>query len=268
MKTFDEFSAIDNITFGQIQQRLALTADDMGQELASFRAVPGWKGTAFVFLAPALVLSGLLVAPDATGRWIAVGAYFLLLLATGAFWVRGWLEKHRVCRHGLVLGLRRQYVVPWSTIDPGRVRLLRRANFVQRHGIAPGPLLRPGETLGHALLVNGLDDTPTGHERIAFNERFLREGEQPDKYLTCFDRWFLAGRHATSLVRAMEDAMVADGYPARGMADAVIARPVVVPFKHRQGPHDIPGEHLSPMRAMTDPVLGVAGHGTFPPSTD
>jgi len=44
----------------------------------------------------------------------------------------GLLEKHRVCRHGLVLGLRGEHAVPWSSIDPGRVRLLRRANLVTR----------------------------------------------------------------------------------------------------------------------------------------
>ena len=135
MSRFDEFSVLDEITFGQIRQRLQLTPADMGPELASFRATPGWKGTAFVLLAPALPLLLLPVAPDATGRWVAVACTLFLLLATGAFWVRGWLEKHRVCRHGLVLGVRGRYAVPWSTIDPGRVRLLRRANLVTRHGI-------------------------------------------------------------------------------------------------------------------------------------
>lgn len=76
-------------------------------------------------------------------------------------------EQHRVCRHGLVLGRRGEYAVPWSTLDPGRVRLLRRANFITRYGIRPGPLLRPGETLGHALLVNGV--TPPRLARRAWS---------------------------------------------------------------------------------------------------
>lgn len=257
MSRFDEFSVLDEVTFGQIRQRLQLTPADMGPELASFRATPGWKGTAFVLLAPALPLLLLPVAPDATGRWVAVACTLFLLLATGAFWVRGWLEKHRVCRHGLVLGVRGRYAVPWSTIDPGRVRLLRRANLVTRHGIAPGPMLRPGETLGHALLVNGLDDTESGHGRIAFNEELHAEGGGADEHLTCFGRWFLAGRHAPELVRAMEEAMVADGYPAQGMADAVIARPLVLAYSPQAHPSGIPGEHLSPLRRITDPVLGV-----------
>lgn len=259
MSSFDEFSVVDDITLGQVRQRLGLTAADMGPEIASFRAVPGWKGTAFVLLAPAVVLLGLPFAADTLGRWLLVGGYVLFLLATGAFWLRGWLEKHRVCRHGLVLGWRGEYAVPWSTIDPGRVRLLRRANLVTRNGIGSGPLLRPGETLGHALLVNGLDDTPRGHERLAVNEQLHREGRGADAHLTCFDRWFLAGRHAPELVRAMEEAMVADGYPAEGMADAVLARPVVLAYSPEPHPSGIPGEHLSPLRRTTDPVLGVQG---------
>lgn len=257
MSRFDEFGAVDEVTLGQVRQRLELTAVDLGPELASFRATPGWKGTAFVLLAPATPLLLLPLAPDATGRWMGVVAALVLLLATGAFWLRGWSEKHRVCRHGLVLGRRGEYAVPWSTIDPGRVRLLRRANLVTRHGIRSGPLLRPGETLGHALLVNGLDDTPAGHERLATNERLHREGRGADEHLTCFDRWFLAGRHAEDLVRAMEEAMVADGYPARGMADAVVARPVVLRYSPEPHASGIPGEHLSPLRRTTDPVVGV-----------
>ena len=256
MRRFDEFGVVDEITLGQIRQRLRLTAADMGPELVSFRATPGWKGTAFV-LAPTVLLLFLPLAPDATGRWLTVLATVLLLLGTGVFWVRGWLEKHRVCRHGLVLGLRGEYAVPWSSIDPGRVRLLRRANLVTRQGIRPGPLLRPGETLGHALLVNGLDSTPRGHERAVVNERLHADGRGADEHLTCFDRWFLAGRHAPALVRAMEEAMVADGYPAQGMADAVIARPVVLAYWPKLHPSGIPGEHLSPLRRSTDPALGV-----------
>lgn len=259
MSRFDEFSVVDEITLNQVRQRLQLSAADLGPEIVSFRAVPGAKGTAFVVLTPLLAFALLLLPGVTVGTFevtMAVVVWLLAQLALGAFWIRGWMERHRVCRHGLVLGRRGEYAVPWSTIDPGRVRLLRRANLLTRHGIAAGRLLRPGETLGHALLVNGLDDTPAGHERLAVNEQLLREGRGADEHLTCFDRWVLAGRHAPDLVRAMEEAMVADGYPAQGMAAEVVAHPLVLAWTPQPDASGIPGEHLSPLRRTTDPVIG------------
>ncbi|OLT43487.1 hypothetical protein BJF86_01540 [Serinicoccus sp. CNJ-927] len=257
MSRFEEFNDVDPDTLLRIRGLLELTPADMGPELATFRATPGWRGTTLVVLAPAALLLLMPLAPDAIGRWLAVLAAGALLLATGAFWVRGWSEQHRVCRHGLVLGRRGEYAVPWSTLDPGRVRLIRRANFITRYGIRPGPLLRPGETLGHALLVNGVDATPAGQARLVMNERLHRESGGADADLTCFDRWFLAGRHAPDLLRAMEEAMVADGYSATGLTDAVLARPLVLRWAPEAHPSGIPGEWLSPLRRITDPVLGV-----------
>lgn len=255
-RRLDHFPVLDEVTIGQIQQRLELTEQDMGPVRARYRATLGWLGTAVV-LCPLLIYPLLYPFAAPGARTPAFAALMLLgpLLATGPFAVRGWLEQHRVCEHGLVVGWRDRYVIPWSTVDPGRMRLLRRANLLPRYGESTGPRVRTGTTLGHALVVNGLDSTPEGHKRVAFNATLVAEGRGGDPGLTCFHRWYLSGRHARRLLASIEEAMVADGYPVEGMTAAVSGRELTLRYQPEPVPDGVPNDQISPLREITDPPL-------------
>ena len=231
---------------------------DMGAVRAVFRA---WPGTVFWVVAAVVVLAvpwAALISPDPDARpWLAA-----LLAGLAAFWLAvfaaaGVIERHRVCEHGMVVGFRTRsrYVIPWSSVDPGRVRIVRRSNFVGRlPGMPPSsPHYRVGMVSGTAVALNGLDSAIEGWVRIP-GMLEVSDARTPGGRgrRTPFVWWLLGTRRPERLVRAIEEAMVADGYPADGLAARATRQAVTLRYN--------PGtDNPLPPRQTTDPVIGVGG---------
>lgn len=230
---------------------------DQGRVLASFRPWPTrrvWTVTAVLL---GLCLLPILLVPGDTG-WgltftglVSVGGTFLTFLLAGV------VDHHRVCEHGLVVGFRRRsrYVVPWCTLDPGRVRVVERSSLLGRYPevASTSPHFRQGFLTTRSLAVNGLDTAQSGWVRIP---GLLDVSDVVDQVSgargTPFTWWLLGARQPERLAEAIEEAMVADGYAAQGLARRASAEAVTL----RWNP---PGLNPLPSRQATDPVLGVDG---------
>ena len=237
--------------------RLLAVADqdwrDMGQVRAVFRS---WPGNIFWMMAAVLVLPFVALAvfqsDPLAGLTAACTFGFFIVLLIGA----GVLERHRVCEHGLVVGMRTKslFVIPWSTVDPGRVRVVCRSNLLGRF---PGrssssPHMRHGVASGTALALNGLDTALGGWRQLPGVQvsDAVRPGSRVRR--TPFVLWYLGTRRPERLARAIEDAMVADGYPARGLAARAVAQGCTL----RLNP-GIWDPFLA--RERFDPIIGVDG---------
>ncbi|WP_337059733.1 hypothetical protein [Kineococcus sp. G2] len=208
-----------------------------GAVLATFRP---WPGNLSWLVLAALLLPMAAYAATAAPDWeeLLVRATITAIAACSAavFVVPSLFDRHRVCEHGLVLGFRgrSRYVVPWSTLDPGRVRVVHRAPLIGRHRdeSPSSPHYRTGLLTTRALAVNGLD-TAGAHR-------------------SPFTWWVLGTRRPQRLAEAIEAAMVADGYAAQGLAERARRQAVVARWGR-------PAREPLPERAATDPVLGVDG---------
>jgi hypothetical protein len=250
----------------QVQPLLALgglDSDDMGRVLASFRPWPTARvwliqlALSLVFLLPLL-----LPVQDswAISLTLLLGQWAMVL----TFLLAGAVDHHRVCEHGLVLGWRRRstLVVPWSTLDPGRVRILERSSILGRYDRVPatGPHFRQGFLTTRSLAVNGLDTALFGafHVPGLYSAPDISDeaGTRPSPFV-----WWLMGcPQPEKLARAIEEAMIADGYDAAGLAERAVANRVQLRWN--------PDQSLDPLppRAATDPVLGA--HGPLLPPMD
>lgn len=221
-------------------------ATDMGEVRATYRSWPGPVSWAvMITIVAGGVIANWVAAPD-DPWWFRVFVGGLLTVLCGAFAFPGMLEKHRVCEHGLVLGYRRQaktrYFVPWDSVDPSRVRILRRAQLVSKHRDAPSssPHYRigTGPLAYRGVAVNGLDTASGGWTRIPGvleTETTLATGEEwtPDR----FAWWVLGTPRAGRLVAAIEEAMVADGHThAKGMTQRAVADELVLPWNPQANP--------------------------------
>lgn len=246
---------------GAVDALVALAGQDhadMGEVRAVFRA---WPGTVFwiVSVVVVLVMPALaLLTPNPDDRlWLAVLMTGVWLLWVLVFVAVGVVERHRVCEHGLVLGwrTRSRYVVPWSSLDPGRVRVVRRSNLLGRlPGMPPSsPHYRVGMVSGTAVALNGFDSAVDGWLHVPGMLEVTDARTPGSRWRrTPFVWWFLGTRRPERLVRAIEDAMVADGYPAHGMADRALAQERTLRWN--------PGtDDPFPARQATDPVIGVDG---------
>ena len=238
----------------QVDQLLALAdldAEDMGAVRQTFRAWPGAR--MWLFLLGLMLLSLLpLLIPGEVG-WgltvtllICIGASGLVLVIAGA------VDRHRVCEKGLLLGWRGRTrdIVPWSTVDPGRVRVVERAGLLGRRHDTPAssPHFRTGLLVTRALSVNGIDSAHGGWVGIP-GLLGVTDPVAPGARArsTIFVNWLLGTPDPVRLARAIEDAMVAEGYPARGLADAAASRAVVLSWNPDQD-----SAHPLPYRASTD----------------
>lgn len=244
-------------TMAQLAALGGLTTQDMGAVRATFRPWPGTTASVVLGVLTMVIGGGAVAAPDSATRLVilAVGATVLVLL--GLFVLAGAIERIRVCDHGLVLGFRTrsQYVVPWSTVDPGRVRVVHRVGLVGRlpYAAPSSPHYRLGVFSTRALALNGLDTALGGWwlipgmleatDTVAPGSRARR---------TPFVWWLLGTRRPEALASAVEDAMVADGYAAHGLADR--ARAQAFTLRLNPGAHD-----PFPPREATASVLGVRG---------
>lgn len=216
-----------------------LTAADMGRVLHTFRAWPG----PYSWVVLAILMVGLgtcaVIAPIDHPLWFIIFATLLPSPFWAAFLLPGGLEKSRVCEHGLVLGYRKQsatrYFVPWSTMDPDLVTVLRRANMLTRHpGFYQGvPNYRFTPAYSKALAVYGLNTLrANGMLRAAIGPAASATLARPRLGLPSLTWYFLGTQRLDEFVHAIEEAMVADGYEnARGMADRALGNVLVVPWK-------------------------------------
>ncbi|WP_029289753.1 hypothetical protein [Cellulomonas sp. HZM] len=234
-----------------------LTWQDMGEVRATFRA---WPGTVAWVVIAALVGGGgvaALAAGDPATRVVALAVVATVAVFLAAFVAAGAADRTRVCEHGLVLGTRTRsrYVVPWSTLDPGRVRVVHHVGLVGRlpYATPSSPHYRLGLLSTRALAVDGLDTALGGWARVP-GMLEVTDAVAPGSRVrrTPFVWWLLGTRRPADLARAIEDAMVADGYPARGLAARAQAQAHTM--RLNPGTHD-----PLPPRAATDPVLGVDG---------
>lgn len=220
---------------------------DMGRVLATFRAWPGpffWLPYGLLWLATVALT---VTAPN--GHEAALRGGILagnLVLWGGVLLAAYGLERHRVCEHGLVLGFRKRsdYVIPWATVDPGRIRVGKRMGLLGRRPELPqtSPRYRVGVFALDGVVVNGLDSAV----------RSSWSALDPDPVRTPFAWWLLATRRAPDLLAAIERAMVADGYPAGGLAARARAQAFTVGWTPA-------ARSPIPPRLGTDPVIGVQG---------
>jgi hypothetical protein len=150
---------------------------------------------------------------------------------------------------------RSRYVVPWSTIDPGRVRVLRRPLLIGRRDEMPSssPHYRVGWLSTQAVVVNGLDTAIDGWTRVPGLLGVTDEAQLGGRArITPFVWWLLGTQRPRQLLEAMEAAMIADGYPAQGMADRAVRQTVTATWR------PAPVSPVPP-RYATDAVIGVRG---------
>ncbi|CAM3941054.1 hypothetical protein JAAN108728_03440 [Janibacter anophelis] len=213
-----------------------LTRADMGAERAVFRALPGW-GLLLWILVPTLLIAvaALAIAPSPIGAVVILAVGTLVALA---FVVGGWFDRIRVCDQGLVLGLRATVVVPWESVDPGRVYLTRGA-FVARHVAAAVGATRGSS--GRMVVLNG-----TQRGLFMLNAAGAHDGGPSP-----FGWYLLGGHHPSRLLAAIEAAMVAAGFTeAHGLA------PSTEQLRRIRTTYRVDGP-LVTERGALDPPLGV-----------
>lgn len=244
-------------TMSELAALGALTWQDMGAVRAVFRPWPGT--TAWVVMAAlvATVVVGGVLAPDPVTRMVILLGGATVPFFLGLFVAAGAADRIRVCDRGLVLGLRTRsrYVVPWSTVDPGRVRVVDHVGLVGRlpYAAPSSPHYRLGVFTTRALALNGLDSALGGWWSVP-GMLEVTDALEPGSRVrrTPFVWWLLGTRRPEALARAVEEAMVADGYAAAGLAERACAQAFTL--RLNPGTHD-----PFPPRAATDQVLGVHG---------
>lgn len=212
----------------------ALLALDLGLGLGLLRAVVGSRED--------LVRD---VVAIFVGVSVLVGTVLLLLLLAAR------RRRHDVHRGGLVLRATADApaaVVPWASVDPGRAFIApstatatrRVASYVQR-------AVRPP-----AAVVNGSIRGPGGQDGAGGANAVLRhrpvDGDGP------YGWWQIGVSDPVAVLVAMESAMVAEGYPAEGMASRALFRESTL----RATGRDV-AKALD--RALADPVIGVSPAG-------
>lgn len=156
-------------------------------------------------------------------------------------------RTYELRQHGLVLRGRGQddgVVIPWATVDPGRIILSSPPRGVAAR--TPTGLLewlvRPT-----TVLVNGWGHLPDGREDVASLHRY-----EPGASESPFGWWQLRVADPVDLLTAIESVMVGDGHPARGLAEGALSR------RYGAGaPTRVAARELE--RGLTDPAVGVHG---------
>lgn len=240
-----------------------LDSTDMGRVLASFRPWP--TGRFWLVQLGLSALFGLVSLLPFVTAWAVTLSLLIGQWGTLLIWlVAGVVDRHRVCEHGLVLGWRRRstLVVPWSTLDPGRVRILERSSLLGRYDRVPasGPHFRQGFLTTRSLAVNGLDTAAFGVWHLSGLYSAVGAIDSVGTRPSPFVWWLMGSPHPERIARAIEEAMTAAGYDAEGLAARAQASTVRLRWNPRQDRDPLPD------RAATDPVIGV--HGPLLPGID
>lgn len=227
----------------------ALRGEDMGRVLQTFRCWPGPVASLVAVLSTVAVVAWQWITVPDDPLWFRFFVLLIMLLLWSALALPGILERIRVCEHGLVLGYGRtrtaRYVVPWASVDPGRVRILVRAQLISRHHgvpqVSPHHRVGTGPLAYRALAVNGLD-TATGAGTWVHIPGLLETPntvlERDGRGRLPFAWWILGTPRPGKLAEAIEAAMVADGHRAEGLAAGAEERELVVPWI--PGPNPLP----------------------------
>ena len=204
-----------------------------GRVLASFRA---WPSPAFIawFIVPALIVAvfAVIISPKPFIAAVPLGLGFGV---ASVFIIGGYLDRHRICEHALVLGHRGNQIIPFETIDPGRVYDAR-GLFLSRQLELPTMAVH-GST-GPLLLINGLRG-PMFSANVA---------GAPASEPSPFGYYTVGARKQRAFLAELERAMVADGFTeAAGLTQSTFdlrsVRPTYAqsgPLVVDRGPHDPP----------------------------
>lgn len=228
----------------------------MGPRRAAFRSgltAAIWaKGVALGLGAGLVVaLLVLLAAPDGGAGAAFLGLVAVVLLVIAILVVLSVVARryrHDVHAHGLVLsgpggGVE---VLPWATVDPGRVLVGASTRSMTRMPVA---LHRQRAVFAPAVVLNGWTNRPTGSHQ-AFEAFSSGYRSQPQASDSPFGWWQLGVTDPAAFLQAVEAAMVADGYPAAGLTPFALSRKVTARDLRRD-----PG--LQRERLLTDPVIGL-----------
>lgn len=230
-------------------ERSTLRGADMGRVLQTFRCWPGPISSAVMILVTVAVAVWYWTTVPDDPLWFRLTLLSVIFLPLwSGFALPGILERIRVCEHGLVLGYgstrRARYVVPWDSIDPRNLRILERAQLISRHDgvpqVSPHYRIGTGPLAFRAVAVKGLD-TATDAGTWLHIPGLL---ETPNTILRDSGRrkipyswWILGTPRPGKLARAIEEAMVTDGYTkARGMAARAVEQEIVVPWTRGPSP--------------------------------
>ena len=207
-----------------------------GRLLYAVRPTPRWN--ALLVLAAILLAAGGLVWLTDRSVWSAVAGFTGAGLALSAICLGGFVDKHRVHEHAVLLGPTwpgtQPYVVPLSTIDPSTITFHLRARQLPRRLHNNGlPTMRCAIYTTWAVSFIGLsyeaargDRNPAvsaAHQRAGL---FYGRGEMPTEAAS---RWVLGIRRPRPLLDALEAALAADGRPQPGLAAFVETHPVTEP---------------------------------------
>lgn len=233
--------------------------DQMGAQVAVFRnRISGatWaKGTALGgCIGVAMAILVVLIAPPESSSAGPFVAFFLCVLLVDGILLALVLVarsyRHAVHEHGLVLtspGSRTPEVVPWATLDPGRVFI---PDSIRAHIRMPLASHRQRALFPPGLVINGWTNRPRGGPEI-FEEFSSNYRYQPMPITSPFGWWQLStGGDPRGMLETIESAMVADGYSASGLTDFALSR--------RVNARDMRTDpSLQAERALEDGVLGV-----------
>lgn len=188
--------------------------------------VAGLVGVAAWGLPVAVVIFG-----AACGVLPALVVVPLVLMSAGS-------RTIEVRRHGLVVASR---PVPFATMDPGRMVWATSASAAR----AVVTLNRRRRVAGgDCLLLSGTDGADAVDDWQGLGTKYDPLATAP-RLDTPFVWWVLGPKDVGALVRDLETAMVADGYPVHGLAARLGSHRVDVPS----------GREAFPRRAPHDPVL-------------
>lgn len=169
-------------------------------------------------------------------------------VAVTAICLGGFVEKHRVHEHALLLGPTwpgaDPYVVPLASVDPDSITSHVRANQMPKRLHNNGlPTMRCAIYTTRAVSLVGLSYEAAlagrnpaksrGHQ--AMGAALYGRAEMPREAAS---RWVLGVRRPKPLLDALEAALAADGRPQPGLAARVNDRPVVEPSGLPAPPRD------------------------------
>lgn len=231
--------------------------EQMGPLLASFRSgvvAAVWAKVVLTVAGVSLALVALTVAADpSVERTIAavlavvgLAAVVVVVMIVVALVARRY--RHDVHAHGLVLHgpMANEQVIPWATIDPGRVFIGRTLRAITR---MPAALGRQRAMFAPAVMVNGWTSRPQGSNEV-FEQFSADYRYQPRPIDSPFGWWQLGVTDPRSFLMAIESAMVADGYPAAGLTPFALSRRYTARDLRRD-------PRIQQERALEDPVLGL-----------
>jgi hypothetical protein len=211
--------------------------DAYGKLIYSVRPTPGVRAVTVV-AALLLVIGAFVWLTNDHSWWLAAAGVVGAGIAVTAICLAGFVEKHRVHEHVLLLGPTwpgaTPYVVPLASVDPDTVTSHLRANHIPKRLNNNGlPTMRCAIYTTRAVSLVGLSyeaalagrNPADSHAHQVMGGLYGRT-EMPREAAS---RWVLGVRRPRPLLDALETAFAADGRPQPGLAARVDALPVVEP---------------------------------------